>query len=58
MEECGSEPKSFGFEHVRVYNIAVSVYAKRLLEFVLNVGRQPVLVLGRFRSVQVQSFLL
>jgi hypothetical protein len=57
MEECESEPKSFGFEHVRVYDVAVSVYAKRLLEFVLNVGRQPV-VLGRFGSVQVQSFLL
>jgi hypothetical protein len=38
MEECESEPKSFGFEHVRVYDVAVSVYAKRLLEFVLNVG--------------------
>jgi hypothetical protein len=58
MEECGSELKSFGFEHVRVYNVAVSMYAKRLLEFVPNVGRQLVLVLGRFGSVQVQSLLL
>jgi hypothetical protein len=58
MEECGSEPKSFDFEHVRLYDVAVSVYAKRLLEFVSNVGRRPVLVLGRFGSVQVQSFVL